>query len=125
VLRDGATAQYGSDAIAGVLNYGIRRQRRLRSWSGQAHGQFYAGDGESYQVAGNAGTRSDRGFINVSAQSDDDGRTSRGVTRPLAVEFAEENPSLANTDPVRSLQPARIWHRAPRRRLQGGGERCL
>ena len=24
VLRDGATAQYGSDAIAGVLNYGLR-----------------------------------------------------------------------------------------------------
>ena len=47
VLRDGATAQYGSDAIAGVMNFGMRNERNgvqveariwpiLRSWRHQA-----------------------------------------------------------------------------------------
>ena len=110
VLRDGATAQYGSDAIAGVLNYGIRDNGGFELVG--RYGQFYAGDGESYQVAGNAGLKSDRGFINVSAEYNNDGRTSRGVTRPLAVKFAEENPSLANTIPFAPL-PAQIWGNSP------------
>jgi len=110
VLRDGATAQYGSDAIAGVLNYGIRDNGGFELMA--RYGQFYAGDGESYQVAGNAGVKSDRGFINVSAEYNKDGRTSRGVTRPIAARFAAENPSLANTVPFAPL-PAQIWGNSP------------
>ena len=110
VLRDGATAQYGSDAIAGVLNYGLRDNGGFELMA--RYGQFYAGDGESYQVAGNAGLKSDRGFINVSAEYNNDGRTSRGATRPIAVRFAAENPSLANTIPFAPL-PAQIWGNSP------------
>lgn len=110
VLRDGATAQYGSDAIAGVLNYGLRDNGGFELIG--RYGQFYAGDGRSYQIAGNAGLKSDRGFINVSAEYNNDGRTSRGVTRPIAARFAAENPSLADKLPFYPL-PAQIWGNSP------------
>jgi iron complex outermembrane recepter protein len=49
VLRDGATAQYGSDAIAGVINYQLRRDT---GFDVQAlYGQTYEGDGERWQIA--------------------------------------------------------------------------
>jgi iron complex outermembrane recepter protein len=111
VLRDGATAQYGSDAIAGVLNYGLRENEGIELVG--RYGQFYdRGDGKSYQIAGNAGLKSDRGFINVSGEYNNDGRTSRGATRPTALVFAQENPSLANTLPFFPL-PAQIWGNSP------------
>ena len=44
ILRDGASAQYGSDAIAGVIN--IQLKESTGKTSIQVHaGQFYAGDG--------------------------------------------------------------------------------
>ena len=110
VLRDGATAQYGSDAIAGVLNYGLRDNAGFELVG--RYGQFYAGDGKSYQIAGNAGLKSDRGFINVSGEYNNDGRTSRGVTRPIAARFAAENPNLADKLPFAPL-PAQIWGNSP------------
>src|SRR3546814_15255414 len=45
VLRDGASALYGSDAIAGVLNFGLRRDREGGLLIAR-YGQFYKGDGE-------------------------------------------------------------------------------
>ena len=54
VLRDGASAQYGSDAIAGVMNFQLRNDR-----SGGAievrGGGFADGGGEAYTVARNVG----------------------------------------------------------------------
>ena len=111
VLRDGATAQYGSDAIAGVLNYGLRDDGKIELVG--RYGQYYTnGDGKSYQIAGNIGHKFDRGFINLSGEYDDDGRTSRGVTRPIAARFAAENPSLADKLPFNPL-PAQIWGNSP------------
>ena len=87
VLRDGATAQYGSDAIAGVLNYGLRDDTGFEVVA--RYGQFQEdSDGESQQIAANFGLAfGDRGFVNFSAEYVDDGQTSRGVTRPTAVCF--------------------------------------
>ena len=67
ILREGATAQYGSDAIGGVLNYGLREDEGLELQA--RYGQYYDnGDGKSYQVAGNVGFKiGDAGFINLSA----------------------------------------------------------
>jgi iron complex outermembrane receptor protein len=112
VLRDGATAQYGSDAIAGVLNYGLRDDAGFELQA--RYGQFSDNsDGESYQLAGTAGFKfGDRAFINISAEYNDDGRTSRGATRPIAVAFANENPSLASKLPFYPL-PAQIWGNSP------------
>ncbi len=112
VLRDGATAQYGSDAIAGVLNYGLRDNAGFEVVA--RYGQYYdQSDGKSYQIAGNFGLKmGDRGFINVSGEYNDDGRTSRGATRPVAVAFAAENPTLASQLPFFPL-PAQIWGNSP------------
>ncbi len=111
VLRDGATAQYGSDAIAGVLNYGLRENGGFELIG--RYGQFFDnGDGKSYQVAANAGLKSDRGFINLSGEYNNDGRTSRGATRPTALKLVEENPALADKIPFAPL-PAQIWGNSP------------
>lgn len=111
VLRDGATAQYGSDAIAGVLNYGLRDDAGVEVVA--RYGQFYKGDGESYQIAANVGTKlGDAGFINVTGEYNDDGQTSRGQTRPIAAAFATQFPNLANTLPHYPL-PAQIWGNSP------------
>src|SRR3546814_16715659 len=45
VLRDGAAAQYGSDAIAGVMN--ITLKQRLGCEGVLAYGQYSRGDGEN------------------------------------------------------------------------------
>jgi iron complex outermembrane receptor protein len=112
VLRDGATSQYGSDAIAGVLNYGLRDDIGFEVVA--RYGQFQEdSDGESQQIAANLGFElGDRGFVNFSAEYVDDGETSRGVTRPVAVSFAEENPNLADQLPHYPL-PAQIWGNSP------------
>jgi iron complex outermembrane receptor protein len=112
VLRDGATAQYGSDAIAGVLNYGLRDDAGFEVQA--RYGQYKEhNDGKSYQYAFNGGFKfGNTGFINLSGEYDDDGQTSRGVTRPIAVQFAIDNPSLANTLPNYPL-PAQIWGQSP------------
>src|SRR5213075_1882196 len=52
------------------------------------------------------------GFANLSAEYDDDGQTSRGVTRPIAQYFASQFPNLANTIPNYPL-PAQIWGQSP------------
>ncbi|AOR79706.1 TonB-dependent receptor plug domain-containing protein [Novosphingobium resinovorum] len=110
VLREGATAQYGSDAIAGVLNYGLREDQGIEL-VGRA-GQYYAGDGESYQIAGNAGLKGDWGFINVTGEYTDDGQTSRGHQRPSAANFANNFPDLASQLP-NYPDPVQIWGSSP------------
>jgi len=47
VLRDGATAQYGSDAIAGVLNYGLREDTGFDVQARYGRYQDHS-DGKSY-----------------------------------------------------------------------------
>ena len=113
ILREGATAQYGSDAIGGVLNYGLRKDEGIELQA--RYGQFFdnGGDGKSYQVAGNFGTKiGDRGFINFSAEYNDDGQTSRGATRPVAVQFAAAFPALAPQLP-NFPGPVQIWGSSP------------
>ena len=115
VLRDGATAQYGSDAIGGVINYGLRKDTGLELQA--RYGQYFdnGGDGKSYQISGNAGVKlGDRGFLNVSGEYFDDGQTSRGATRPIALQFAAANPTLASQLP-NFPNPVQIWGNSPKR----------
>lgn len=114
VLRDGATAQYGSDAIAGVMNYGLRHDKGVELQG--RYGQSYRnGDGRSYQIAGNVGFGlGERAFVNVSGEYFDDGQTSRGVTRPTALAYAAQNPSNVGQLPFYPL-PAQIWGSSPSR----------
>ncbi len=54
VLQDGAAAQYGTDAIAGVVNFILKKNDH----GGQVNatvGQYFAGDGLTWDVMGNIG----------------------------------------------------------------------
>ena len=68
VLRDGAAAQYGSDAIAGIINIILKsggEEHRLTSTVGQT----YNGDGELYQADIHYGvTLPMDGFVNMTAE---------------------------------------------------------
>ncbi|MDQ8757709.1 TonB-dependent receptor [Sphingosinicella sp. LHD-64] len=78
VLRDGAAAQYGSDAIAGVINLALRDDNEGGTLAAQM-GQYYEGDGYTIDLQGNIGlplTRS--GFLNVSGQFTRQDKTFRG-----------------------------------------------
>ncbi|MFT2090978.1 TonB-dependent receptor plug domain-containing protein [Paraglaciecola sp. 2405UD69-4] len=77
VLRDGAAAQYGSDAIAGVINFQLKDNSEGGSLSLDM-GQFYEGDGEQFTVTGNIGfALGDKGFVSVSGEISDQSSTSR------------------------------------------------
>ena len=56
VLRDGASAQYGSDAIAGVINIVLKGGDSGGSVSA-SYGEYSEGDGGKYQVLGDAAGR--------------------------------------------------------------------
>jgi iron complex outermembrane recepter protein len=84
VLRDGASANYGSDAIAGVLNFRLRTEREGATIIAR-YGQFYEGDGKDYLLQGNVGLPfTDRGFVNISGEYNRSGITSRQNQRPDA-----------------------------------------
>ena len=79
VLRDGAAAQYGSDAIAGVMNFALQDDPSIRSVSVQ-YGQAYEGDGETMEVSGAVGTElAGDGFAVLAFQAKSADPTSRGV----------------------------------------------
>ncbi len=69
VLRDGASAQYGSDAIAGVINIVLKGSDSGGSLALDA-GQYSAGDGNRYQLSGDAGVgfADGRGKLHVAGQ---------------------------------------------------------
>ena len=54
VLRDGAAVQYGSDAIAGVINIVLKKQHNFTEVNTFAGGN-QAGDGRSFQLNGSHG----------------------------------------------------------------------
>ncbi|MDB5420347.1 MAG: TonB-dependent receptor, partial [Brevundimonas sp.] len=99
VLRDGAAAQYGSDAIAGVINFVLKNANHGGSLMAQA-GQHYEGDGDDYLVAGNIGLPlTENGFINLSAQWTRNARTVRAnqftTTGFDAISYAATHPEYA------------------------------
>lgn len=103
VLRDGAAAQYGSDAIAGVMNFVLRDDNEGGSLEAK-YGSTYEGDGDQLQFAGNIGFPvTDSGFVNFSAEWRQQDPTSRSVQRDDAQGLID----AGNTD-VREPY-AQIW----------------
>ncbi len=77
VLRDGAAAQYGSDAIAGVINFLLKENREGGSVSIDS-GQYSEGDGASTTVQGNIGLPlGDNGFLSISGEFYEADQTTR------------------------------------------------
>jgi iron complex outermembrane receptor protein len=102
VLRDGAAAQYGSDAIAGVMNFILKDDSEGATIEAK-YGQYQDGDGEQYAIAGNIGLPlTDAGFANFSFEFGETGDTDRSVQRDdAAALIAAGNTAVAN--------PAQIW----------------
>ena len=68
VLEDGAAAQYGTDAIAGVINIILKNSPSAGSISGTL-GQYYEGDGKTGAISINKGfDLGGKGFINLTAE---------------------------------------------------------
>ena len=102
VLRDGAAAQYGSDAVAGVMNFVLNDASEGGSLVVK-QGEYQAGDGKTTTVAGNIGLPlTDAGFMNISFQMRNADPTSRSVQRPDAQALIDGG-NTAVTD------PAQIW----------------
>ena len=81
VLRDGAAAQYGSDAVAGILNFVLKDESEGGSLEAR-WGQYYQGDGENFTVSGNIGLPlTENGFLNISGEYNEADPTSRSVQR--------------------------------------------
>ena len=79
VLRDGAAAQYGSDAIAGVMNFALQDDPELSQVTVQ-FGSSYEGDGDTFEISGAFGTHwGDDGFATLAFHAKDAEPTSRGV----------------------------------------------
>ncbi|MFZ4067012.1 MAG: TonB-dependent receptor plug domain-containing protein [Phenylobacterium sp.] len=106
VLRDGAAAQYGSDAIAGVIN--IRLEDRPGYEGFAQWGQYFEGDGAGPRLGGRAGWASGDSFLTVSAEYSDTGATSRSQQQAFAAAFQAARPDLKIPNPaVRWGQPDR------------------
>ncbi len=78
VLRDGASAQYGSDAIAGVINIVLKGSPQGGNVS-LRHGQASAGDGAQTNLLADAGfpLGADGGFVHLAFQADQQDQTDR------------------------------------------------
>lgn len=85
VLRDGASAQYGSDAIAGVVNTILNDADEGFNVSAQ-YGQYdKEDDGERTTISVNGGlSLFGNGFLNLTGEYADSDTTSRGVARNSA-----------------------------------------
>ena len=116
VLRDGAAAQYGSDAIAGVINIVLKDDVD----TGDADiywGQTYEGDGDTWNANANYGMRvGETGFLNLTAEWRDRYRTNRaGLTGTRQYDWVEEDPGrpadqtleIENDDGTVTVKP--VW----------------
>lgn len=99
VLRDGASAQYGSDAIAGVINIILNDQPGFTAYAQTS--QFYEGDGANHQLGARAGFAiGDEGHLTLTAEWSKADETSRTHQRADAIAFAAAHPELKVANPV-------------------------
>jgi iron complex outermembrane recepter protein len=110
VLRDGAAAQYGSDAIAGVVNIVLKSgpQQSIQATTGQAvsseNGRTHR-DGEVVQVGGTFGTGlGTGGFLTLSGEFRDRNRTNRAYPDTRQQYFPADDPRNAREPSISSWQ---------------------
>ena len=102
VLRDGAAAQYGSDAIAGVMNFQLKDYADGGAVEVR-YGETSAGDGAQYRFSGNIGLPlTDAGFINASLEYGHSDPTDRAVQR-------NDAQALIDRGNMEIPVPAQIW----------------
>lgn len=130
ILRDGASAQYGSDAIAGVINILLRTDTRLHASA--SAGTTFDGGGDTFEASLGGGIKlGDRGFVNLTGYYRDHEGANRalpdtrqfyfgigpaGTPQPLSARFGAGiglNPpgGVAGTrlDPREATVDRRVW----------------
>ena len=101
VLRDGASAQYGSDAIAGVMNFRLKDNHEGGSFEFKP-GIYQYGDGRQFAVAGNIGLGNPDAWSNLSFEYGGADPTIRSVQRNDAI-------AMINAGNFSVKDPAQIW----------------
>ena len=97
VLTDGAAAQYGTDAIAGVVNIILKKDSQGGSFS-TSYGGYYDGGGKTPDASFNIGfAPTDNSFINLTAETKFHSHSNRGATDPRLLNAADlaASPALA------------------------------
>ena len=107
VLRDGASAQYGSDAIAGVLDFRLKSNHEgmaadVKVGSFQDGDGKFLGDGEMFTAAFNIGLGNENTWANLSLEYGNTGETIRSVQRNDAA-------GLISAGNIEVANPAQIW----------------
>jgi iron complex outermembrane receptor protein len=99
VLRDGAAAQYGSDAIAGVINIELKKSLGCESVLGA--GQYQEGDGDNLLVSAYCGVPVAGGVVGVTGEYLERGRSNRaapGSLRTIGDSKVQNNTLYLNGD---------------------------
>jgi iron complex outermembrane receptor protein len=110
VLQDGASAQYGTDAIAGVINIILKHANSGGSVSGTI-GEYYEGDGQTGAWSINKGLDlGGRGFLDLTAEERYHGFSQRGgcdrrIQNPDCTLKATDNPVDAAGAQMQSRYP--------------------
>jgi iron complex outermembrane receptor protein len=92
ILRDGASAQYGSDAIAGVMNIILKDRFEYTNFK-ISSGITHKGDGFSVSTGINSGVNiGDKGYVNYTVNFQKENRTNR----PGKVDAEQDNIDLGD-----------------------------
>ncbi len=103
VLRDGASSQYGADAIAGVINFQLRDDREGGSVEVK-YGSTYEGDGDNVKIGANLGfPLGESGFLNVTAEFQESDGTFRSVQRDDALALIAAGNSAVASQAVNTV----------------------
>ncbi|NIJ07158.1 iron complex outermembrane receptor protein [Sphingomonas vulcanisoli] len=95
VLQDGAAAQYGTDAIAGVINFILKKNDHGGTLNLNA-GQYEEGDGKQYDIQGNIGLAPiEDMFLSLTGEYKFHGYSFRGDVDPRVVDTGQN--TSANT----------------------------
>lgn len=112
VLRDGASAQYGSDAIAGVINVILKKGANGGDVE-VSGGQYSAGDGRQWQGSANFGIplSGDRGWLRFALESGNEDHTNRAgpdnrspAWAALGVNFRQGDPAVHSNNLLLNAQ---------------------
>jgi iron complex outermembrane recepter protein len=99
VLTEGAAAQYGTDAIAGVINI-IQKKNSTGASLSYSQGGYFAGDGATSTFSGNVGFEAGGGsYINLAAEYREHEHTNRGDIDPRVVDPGRIDTDAGGTFP--------------------------
>ncbi len=119
VLRDGAAAQYGSDAIAGVINIILKKGADLGQFSANV-GTTSEGDGDTYSASIHKGFAlgADGGYLNLSLEGRKRNETNRAGVDTLRVDPPRVTQRIGDSN----AKDAYLWVNAALPVRSNGGE---